>query len=141
MRAIREITPVWDNGAWNREGGPDAAVGVAASGVQAPFFCDCPDKLTLGRDVSVGAGCAIVGGAEVSIGDGAILGARVQILSTINVRNGSRHGTARSGGHRVRIGNRVRIGAGALIGPGVTLADGVVIEAGAVVTEDVPCRP
>jgi acetyltransferase-like isoleucine patch superfamily enzyme len=137
MRTMWEDAPVGDNGAGKREG----AVGAAQGGARLPFFCDYPDKLTLGQDVSIGAGCAIVGDAQVSIGDGTILGARVQILSTLNVRGGSRHAATRGAGHRVRIGSKVRIGAGAIIGPGVTLADGVVIEAGVVVTEDVPYRP
>lgn len=127
----------------------------------------CRDGVTLGDNVSIGAGSVIectgvirelgdgvrigshVGFAQnafiavrgpVEIGDDCIFGPNVAIHSENHVFSDPDTPIRLQGATRagVRIGRDCWVGEGAIILDGVTIGDGCVIAAGAVVTRDVP---
>ena len=93
--------------------------------------------LVLGRDVYIGQGTMIDPWHcwLISIGDGAVLSARVVVLAHDAT-------TKRALGYtriaRVSIGRRAFIGAGASVLSGVTIGDDAIVGAGSVVRRDVP---
>lgn len=96
-------------------------------------------RLTLGRDVVVGAGLTVSAGDLVSIGDFAILSDRVSILDQLHdVEEALREARAGNGPQRSLLGpmtapDRVEIGRGALIGIGVVLLPGARVGDGCIV--------
>jgi acetyltransferase-like isoleucine patch superfamily enzyme len=96
-----------------------------------------PDRIEIGRDVSVNAFVHIWGSGGVSIGDRTMIASHVAITSVTHDYNSAEmYKTVVT--KPVVIGADVWIGAHAVIVPGVTICDGAVIGAGAVVTKDVP---
>jgi acetyltransferase-like isoleucine patch superfamily enzyme len=101
-----------------------------------PVHSDHGLKLGVGANVFVNHGCTLNDMGGIAIGDDAMLGPNVSLLT-------SGHPTAvadRAAGITIapiHIGAGVWIGAGATVLGGVTIGDGAVIAAGAVVTRDV----
>lgn len=105
--------------------------------IEPPFFCDYGSNIHLGHTVFFNVHCIVLDVCEVRIGDHALFGPGVQILTPLHPLDAvARRG--REYGRPVTIGADVWVGAGALILPGVRIGDGVVLGAGSVVTRDVP---
>ena len=101
-----------------------------------PFYTDFGKNIRIGRNVFINACCCFQDQGGISIGNGTLIGHRVDI-ATIN------HGLRpeeRMDHHiaPVRVGRNVWIGSGSILLPGVTIGDGATVAAGAVVTKDVP---
>lgn len=78
--------------------------------------------------------CLMMARGGITIGDGTIISANVQLLS-----NGhDLHQRNLLLCKPISIGKNVWIGAGVTIMPGVSIGDNAVVEAGAVVTRDLP---
>jgi len=97
------------------------------------------ENITVGDYVFIGPGSFLDGKGGIEIGDGAVLGPRVVILSSSHqYRNDELLPFHVFDEHRkVTIGRGVWIGFGAMIVPGVVVGDGAVIGMGAVVTRPV----
>ena len=87
-----------------------------------------PEKLKLGKNIDIGAGCHIFCQNGVEIGDDVQIGGGTYIYSksTIDGKEG-----------KVTIGRGARIGAQSLIMPGVTIGRNAIIGAQSFVKKDV----
>ena len=90
--------------------------------------------LTIGDGTLLDAGVEIIAWAGVTIGQDCYLGWDVLVMDTDLHSVGDRPLVNKP----VVIGNGVRIGARAMILKGVTIGDGAVIQPGSIVTRDVP---
>ncbi len=113
-----------------------ASVGEGAF-IEAPFHCAYGHNVTLGRNVYLNAGCAILDSAKVTIGDGAMLGPAVQIYCAEHHLEPALRVEGIEIAKPVMIGRNVWIGGGAIILAGITIGDGAIVGAGSVVTRDV----
>ena len=104
--------------------------------IEQGFYCDYGNKISFGDRVYLNINCTLLDGGNIYIGDDALIGPNVQIL-TINHPLPSKQRLNKTNlAKDVSIGNNVWIGAGAIILPGVNIADDVVVGAGSVVTKD-----
>lgn len=110
---------------------PDMGEG---SSVNAPLTAVRPHMVHIGRNVTVMPGCLMMSAGGITIGDGAMIAANVQLISNNHDLYERQVITCRP----VRIGRNAWIGAGATILPGVTVGDNAVVGAASVVTRDVP---
>lgn len=101
--------------------------------VSAPLTAVRPHNVTIGRNVVVMPGCLMMSAGGITIGDGAMIAANVQLISNNHDLYERQVITCRP----IHIGHNVWIGAGATILPGVTIGDNAVIGAASVVTKDV----
>lgn len=93
----------------------------------------CFDRVKIGREVMIMNNCLMMARGGISIGDGALIAANVQLISN----NHDLHDRQLLVCKPVSIGRNAWIGAGATLLPGVTVGDNAVVGAGAVVTRDV----
>jgi len=103
-----------------------------------PFHTDCGKNISVGKNVFINSGCHFQDQGGISIGDGALIGHHVVLVTLnhdIDPKNRSTMYPA-----AIVMGRNVWIGSNATILPGVTIGDGAVIAAGAVVTRDVPAN-
>lgn len=105
--------------------------------MQPPFYCDYGSNVYLGTRVFFNFNCVVLDVCEVQIGDYALFGPGVQILTPLHPLNAELR-REREFGKPVEIGADVWIGAGALILAGVRIGARAVIGAGSVVTRDIP---
>lgn len=101
--------------------------------VNAPLTCVCADMVKIGDNVVIMNNCLMMARGGITIDDGAMIAANVQLISN----NHDLHDRAILTCKPVHIGRNAWIGAGATILPGVTVGDNAVVGAGAVVTKDV----
>lgn len=107
---------------------------------KGPIKIICPERVSLGRDVSLNRGLWLLGTGEVEMGNHIHFGENVRILS----QNHNYDQAECLPYDKVRIFKKVRIldnvwiGDNVCIVPGVTIGEGAVIAMGAVVTKDVP---
>ena len=101
----------------------------------SPFYCDCGRRLFLGKNVTINTGATILSAGTVEIGDGALIGPNVKIV-TVDHDLEDRHNLFHFG--KVTVRENAWICVGAILCPGVTVGRNAVVAAGAVVTEDVP---
>lgn len=99
------------------------------------------ENVRLGSDIYLGYECTLFGFGGIAIGDGSIVGHRVEI-QTRNHNFDSPDLAALPYDSRyihkpVTIGRFVWVGSNVLIVPGVTIGDGAVVAMGSVVTRDV----
>ena len=105
--------------------------------MQPPFYCDYGSNIELGERVFFNFNCIVLDVCRVRIGDYALFGPGVQVLTPMHPLNASLR-RKEEYGKPIDIGSDVWVGAGALILPGVTIGSCAVIGAGSVVTRDVP---
>lgn len=103
------------------------------SRVSSPLTAIRPHMVKIGKNVIVMPGCLMMSAGGITIDDGAMIAANVQLISN-NHDVYERHIITCE---PVHIGNNAWIGAGATILPGVTIGDNAIVGAGSVVTKDV----
>lgn len=103
------------------------------SAVSAPLTAIRPHMVSIGRNVVVMPGCLMMSAGGITIDDGAMIAANVQLISNNHDLYERRVITCKP----VHVGKNVWIGAGATILPGVTVGDNAVVGAASVVTKDV----
>lgn len=102
--------------------------------VSTPLTAIRPHMVRIGRNVIVMPGCLMMSAGGITIDDGAMIAANVQLISN-NHDLCERHIITCK---PVHIGRNAWIGAGSTILPGVTVGDNAVVGAASVVTKDVP---
>lgn len=100
-----------------------------------PFYTDCGRNIHIGKGVFINAGCKFQDQGGIYIGDDALIGHNVVIV-TLN-HNMIPEKRKNLFPKAVHIGCKVWIDSNVTICPGVTIGDGAVIAAGAVITKDV----
>lgn len=106
--------------------------------ITPPFFCDYGWNITIGKKFYCNAGCVILDGAPVHIGNSVLLAPNVHIYTATHAIDPTERASLIQWAKPVHIGNKVWIGGNATICPGVRIGDGTVIGAGSVVTKDIP---
>ncbi len=103
------------------------------SRVDTPLTAVRPHKVQIGRNVVVMPGCLMMSAGGITIEDGAMIAANVQLISNNHDLYERQVITCKP----VHIGRHAWVGAGATILPGVTVGENAVVGAGSVVTKDV----
>ena len=103
------------------------------SRVVTPLTAVRPHMVKIGRNVVVMPGCLMMSAGGITIDDGAMIAANVQLISNNHDLYERQIITCKP----VHIGKNAWIGAGATILPGVTVGDNAVVGAASVVTKDV----
>lgn len=103
------------------------------SRVVTPLTAVRPHMVKIGRNVVVMPGCLMMSAGGITIDDGAMIAANVQLISNNHDLYDRQIITCKP----VHIGKNAWIGAGATILPGVTVGDNAVVGAASVVTKDV----
>ena len=93
----------------------------------------CFDRVKIGKGVVVMNNCLMMSRGGITIDDGALIAANVQLISN----NHDLYDRAILTCKPVHICRNAWIGAGATILPGVTVGENAVVAAGAIVTKDV----
>lgn len=106
--------------------GEGSRVGAPLSGVRF-------NNVKIGRNVVVMPGCLMMSAGGITIEDGAMIAANVQLISNNHDLYERQVITCKP----VHIGRNAWIGAGSTILPGVTVGDNAVVGAASVVTKDV----
>ena len=104
------------------------------SRVSTPLTAIRPHKVRIGKNVIVMPGCLMMSAGGITIEDGAMVAANVQLISNNHDLHERQVITCKP----VHIGKNAWIGAGATILPGVTIGENAVVGAASVVTKDVP---
>lgn len=103
------------------------------SRVGTPLTAVRPHMVKIGKNVVVMPGCLMMSAGGITIDDGAMIAANVQLISNNHDLYERQVITCKP----VHIGKNAWIGAGATILPGVTVGDNAVVGAASVVTKDV----
>lgn len=98
-----------------------------------PLTAVRPHMVKIGKNVVVMPGCLMMSAGGITIDDGAMIAANVQLISNNHDLYERQVITCKP----VHIGKNAWIGAGATILPGVTVGDNAVVGAASVVTKDV----
>ena len=104
------------------------------SRVESPLTAVRPHMVRIGKNVVVMPGCLMMSAGGITIDDGAMIAANVQLISNNHDLYERQVITCKP----VHIGKNAWIGAGSTILPGVTVGDNAVVGAASVVTHDVP---
>lgn len=104
------------------------------SRVSTPLTAVRPHMVNIGKNVVVMPGCLMMSAGGITIEDGAMIAANVQLISNNHDLYERQIITCKP----VHIGKNAWVGAGATILPGVTIGDNAVVGAASVVTKDVP---
>ena len=99
-----------------------------------PFQIDYGCSMELGSGVFANHGLTVMSAGGIAIGDGAMLGPEVALLTVNHDERDLMVIRCRG----IRIGKGAWIGARAIIMPGVSVGDGAIVGSGSVVTHDVP---
>lgn len=103
------------------------------SRVGTPLTAVRPHMVHIGKNVIVMPGCLMMSAGGITIDDGAMIAANVQLISNNHDVYERQIITCKP----VHIGKKAWIGAGATILPGVTVGDNAIVGAGSVVTKNV----
>lgn len=94
-----------------------------------------PQKIVLGKNVSINDGAYLNGLGGIVIGDNVSISAQSILVSTsLEPANLSKKTHVNK---KINIGSNVQIGAGAIILAGIKIGDNVMVGAGSVVTKDI----
>lgn len=104
------------------------------SRVSTPLTAVRPHMVNIGKNVVVMPGCLMMSAGGITIDDGTMIAANVQLISNNHDLYERQIITCKP----VHIGKNAWIGAGATILPGITIGDNAVVGAASVVTKDVP---
>lgn len=99
------------------------------------FSCDYGTNIYVGENFYANFDCTMLDVCDIRIGDNAMLGPSVQLLTPLHPLTAKERIAGLEYGAPITIGDNVWIGGGAIILPGVTLGDNVVVGAGSVVTK------
>lgn len=102
--------------------------------VNAPLTAVRPHEVKIGKNVVIMNGCLMMAAGGITIEDGVMIAANVQLISNNHDLYERMVITCKP----VRICAHAWIGAGATILPGVTVGRNAVVGAGSIVTRDVP---
>lgn len=102
--------------------------------VNTPLTAVRPHMVKIGRNVVVMPGSLMMSAGGITIEDGAMIAANVQLISNNHDLYERQVITCKP----VHIGKNAWIGAGSTILPGVIVGDYAVVGAGSIVTKDVP---
>ncbi|MGT2665907.1 sugar O-acetyltransferase [Streptococcus rifensis] len=103
--------------------------------IEPRFVCDYGSNIHVGENFYANFNCTFLDVCEIRIGDNALLGPNVQLLTPLHPLEAGPRISGLEYGAPITIGDNVWIGGGATVLPGVTLGDNVVVGAGAVVTK------
>ena len=113
--------------------------------IEAPFFCDYGQHISIGEHTFVNSNCIFLDNNRISIGKNGLIAPFVQIYTAGHPLSASERIIKTEAGYRYRtaakpvsIGDNVWIGGNSIIFPGVTIGNNVTIGAGSVVTKDIP---
>ena len=113
--------------------------------IEAPFFCDFGENISIGENSFINMNCVFLDGNKISIGKNALIAPNVQIYTATHPLKASERIVEDGDSARyltstkpVKIGDNVWIGGGSIILPGVSIGDNVTIAAGSVVNKDIP---
>jgi maltose O-acetyltransferase len=117
--------------------------------IEPPFFCDYGKHIFIGAGSFVNVNCVFLDSAEIRIGENALLGPGVQLLTASHplraadrivphAERAPNESPYRTHARPIRIGDNVWLGAGAIVLPGVTIGDNVTVGAASLVTSDLP---
>lgn len=110
----------------------------AKSTIARPFHAGREGNFHLGYRSFMNAGCLVLNGADVHIGEHVLVGPGVKFCTdTHHVDPYLRRASPRAFSKPIAVGNHAWIGAGAVICPGVVIGDHAIVAAGSVVTRDV----
>ncbi len=104
--------------------------------VVPPFHTDWGQFIRFGREVFINSGCHLLDQGGITLGDGAMLGPAVKLITTNHLLDPNDRRAMVS--EPISIGKNAWIGAGAIVLPGITVGEDAVVGAGSVVTRDVP---
>lgn len=103
--------------------------------IEPRFCCDYGSNIYVGENFYANFNCTFLDVCEIRIGDHAMLGPNVQLLTPLHPLNPIERQSGQEYGAPITIGDNFWAGGGAIILPGVTLGDNVVVGAGSVVTK------
>ena len=123
-------------------GSGEISIGARSLIRESAFLQTYGGRIEIGDDSSVNPFCVLQGNGGITIGNGVLIGAHVQIFSAnhVHLRTDTRIQSQGQTALGVTIGDDIWIGAGSIILDGVTIGDGAVIAAGSVVNKSVPAR-
>ncbi|MEA5002163.1 MAG: sugar O-acetyltransferase [Christensenella sp.] len=101
-----------------------------------PFYTDFGKNIRVGKNVFINHACTFMDRGGITVGDGALIGPKVNLITINHVMSPSRRSSTVC--KPVVIGKKAWLGVGATVLPGVTIGDNAVVSAGAVVTKNVP---
>lgn len=104
-----------------------------SSYVNTPLTAVRPHMVHIGNNVIIMPGCLMMSAGGITIDDGAMIAANVQLISNNHDLYERQIITCKP----IHIGKNAWIGAGATILPGITVGDNAVVGAASVVTKDV----
>ncbi len=113
--------------------------------IEAPFFCDYGENISIGNNTFVNTNCMFLDNNRITIGENGLIAPYVQIYTAGHplkaseriIKNGNESHYLTSA-KPVEIGNNAWIGGNSVIFPGVVIGDNVTIGAGSIVTKDIP---
>lgn len=113
--------------------------------IEAPFFCDFGENITIGDGTFVNTNCIFLDDNKITVGGNSLIGPYVQIYTAGHpLKAGERIVTENeqtrylTSTKPVTIGENTWIGGNSVILPGVTIGSNTTIGAGSVVTKDIP---
>jgi maltose O-acetyltransferase len=115
--------------------------------VTSPVRWEYGSHIHLGDGVFINFDCVFLDGADIRIGDGTLVGPRVQFLTAGHPVDPAERVRLDEQGSRIggycfnrpiTVGRDCWIGAGAIVLGGVSIGEGTTIGAGSVVTRDIP---
>lgn len=103
--------------------------------IEPNISCDYGCNIHVGDNFYANFNCTFLDVCPITIGDNAMLGPNVQLLTPLHPLDAKERTAGLEYGKPITIGHYFWAGAGAIILPGVSLGDNVVVGAGSVVTK------